>query len=149
MGELKPLEEMANDVNMGDLVRVTINYGLSSYVGYVWWTPKENGKTSQLDASDILSSTTNIPPIGAVISAVKDPNWIEDNKERSLVAHKNQILIYADNDILLAGLDPYGKTYEDILKKKVQVVGINLKKGTLGKEVVKGYEVLERAKDQD
>lgn len=33
---MKPLEEIAEDVKEGDLVKIFLNYGLSDYIGYIW-----------------------------------------------------------------------------------------------------------------
>ena len=75
MSKLKPLEQLANDVQRGDLVRVQIPK--SDYVGYKWDCQNDSAPLLDLEGADIILSGLN--PFGNTNTLYKNIQYVGIN----------------------------------------------------------------------
>jgi len=113
---LEPLSKMKEDVREGDVVKVFLER--STFVGYKWGDGKDT------------------------VYHEKGQRILRTEKE-SFLQNAGNLLDRNENDIIFCGLSPYGNTHDTSLER-IPLVGINLKKGTMGGMDVKGYQVIER-----
>lgn len=139
---MKPLEELAEEVESGDLIRV--NFMRGDYVGYVWFCPKEEGTTAAITEEDSMTTKYTTFVLCSSLDDVK--TWEPDNKKRILENIKGQLAYKKNNDIILCGLNPYSMTDDRL--DKVQFIGINLKEGKIGEMEIIGYEILKKYKGE-
>ncbi len=117
----KRLEEMADDVKEGDLVRIFLEH--SDYVGYRWDVDK-----SKLDGQLMLDFDADI-----LFSGLNPYGYTR--------LEKDSIVIY-DGPVMKTESGP-------IMTKKLQFVGVNLSTGMLGNEHITRYEILERTQIEE
>lgn len=113
---MNKLEEMAKDVNQGDLVRIFLER--SDYIGYKW----------DLDISKIKKQVLLFEDSDMLFCGL-NPYGITRLKGETVYGEKQNVIINEDNLTIL---------------DKIQFVGVNLKNQHLRNEKIKGYEIIQR-----